>query len=266
MDDPRAYTYLDAGTALVGNAWLERSWSAFIGNTISMMQKADDFEWIRGKSPEFRMQVNGESIGVMELGSIEWSEMYTPFGAGLTARQMGSGLVFVMGAFAFHKAPAIIRSCRIMNVSESPATVSQVRHEVLPIRHEKTAVVTEHFSRIQAEAVWETTETDVAVLLPDRGLIIGMEGGGVFELFRPDPGLCAFGLRQERTLARGEIWALPETFMLPFTGPFEEAARSLFLRFLEQRERMKEWEAEVEHEKQWPHHEPDIEKNIAPNN
>ncbi len=73
-----------------------------------------------------------------------------------------------------------------------------------------------------------------------------MVGGGVFELFAPDPRQCALVTPETYALAPGETMHLPETYMLPFSGEDLDTVRSGALAaMLLQVRKMKKWEAEV---------------------
>ena len=58
MSHSKAYTYVDAGTAVLGNDWVERQWSAFLGRTISLVQKPGG-EWVAHANPEFEVVADG---------------------------------------------------------------------------------------------------------------------------------------------------------------------------------------------------------------
>lgn len=252
MKPDRAYARISAGAALLGNAWLERSWSAFVGNTFELRQKAGDFAWVAGNCPEFRIAAQNRVFGVMDLGDLEWSEVYTPFGAGLMARKSGPGLLFVIGSFALHENPGMLRSTRIMNTSTDPIVLDHVALDVLSIAHAAIRVRTHRFAREQAALAWQTEESAAALLLENRGLILGILGGGLFQLFQPQPGCCALVVPNGRTLEPGQVWTLPDAFLLPFTGDPDRAVSTLFGDFLLQVRQMKAWETQIDAARQTP--------------
>jgi len=252
MKPDRAYVRINAGAALLGNAWLERSWSTFVGNTFELRQKAGNFAWVVGNCPEFRIATQNRVFGIMDLGDLDWSEVYTPFGAGLMARKSGPGLLFVIGSFALHENPGMLRSTRIMNISSDPITLDHVAVDVLAIPHSGTRVRTHQFAREQDALAWQTDEPAAALLLRDRGLILGILGGGLFQLFQPEPGSCALVVPNGRTLEPGQVWPLPDAFLLPFTGDPDRAVSSLLGDFLLHVRHMKAWETQIEAARQTP--------------
>jgi len=245
MNERRAYTRIDPGIARVGNTWFERTWSTFIGDTIELQHKSRGIEWTAGKSLEFHLEVDGEALGVMELGEREWSEACNPFGAGLVARYGGDKLALVIGTLALHTNPGMLRTAHIMNRSETPVRVNAVATEALALRREDVRVYTQDFQREQVAVAWETSESTAALLHGDGGLVLGMQGGGRFELFAPDGTQCVLRALEEKTLAPGEHWRLPDTFVLPFSCSLKDCQEQVLPDFLLQVGHMWRWEAEV---------------------
>ncbi len=245
MTQSKAYTHVDAGTAVLGNRWLERRWSAFLGRTISLEQKPGG-EWVSHANPEFEVVTEERSFGVMDLGEIEWSEVYTQFGAGLVTRQSGPELLLASGFFAFHETPGMLHSAFLFNRGAAPIRCTRVAIERLAVEREGVSVVTRDFTRRSDAEHWRTDESHAALLRQGHGLVVGMVGGGVFELFAPDPRQCALVTPETYALAPGETMHLPETYMLPFSGEDLDTVRSGALAaMLLQVRKMKKWEAEV---------------------
>ncbi len=61
MKTSRAYTEIGPAVAAIGNAWFERSWSAFIGCTMGLAQRAGTLDWLQERSPEFQIET-GERV------------------------------------------------------------------------------------------------------------------------------------------------------------------------------------------------------------
>lgn len=147
-----------------------------------------------------------------DLGYVEWSEEYTPFGVALVGWREGPGWAFEHKTYAFHRSAALLRACRVASTSPAPVTVRQVAYEILPLRGEGVMRVAEGFSGHA-----------VAVTRPGHGLIMGADHELVIETFEPDSWLCSAVARGPRTLQPGEMWTLPETFLLPFAGGCQSA-------------------------------------------
>lgn len=242
MRNDRAYTVLSPGVARLGNRWFERSWSVILGATSEVRQRDADFDWIAKSCPEFRLDVDGESLGVMDLGDVEWTEEYNDFGAALVVRQAGPKLILYIRTLAFHDNPGMLRSLRVMNNGPEPISVTGVSIDVLSIRREGVQVITEGFSCESEGAAWNPTECTAALKAPGRGLILGIEGGGAFELFAPDASVCALRQAEDRVLETNESWTLPDTLILPFTGELEDAVGREYADFLRRVKNLREWE------------------------
>jgi hypothetical protein len=241
----RAYTYIDAGTALIGNAWVERRWSAFIGNTMELRHKPDDFFWVQCNAPEYRFLADGKPVTVMELGYVEWSEGRNPFGASLSALHIGTELMFHIDTFVFQRFPGLVRSCRVMNTSPNPVSVSSVAAEILPLGADGLCVYAGDPLAERGPGVWDSAAPDRVVLVRgERGLILAVDGPATFEMFAPDAQACALRFNDTCTLAPGEAWELPDIHMVACAGGIEAAAQACegLRKWLGQKAA---WEAEI---------------------
>ena len=79
----RAYTRVDHGLVRVGNQWLERVWSGFMGYTTSLIHRPSEFEWAARKNPEFSVEIDGATLNIDDFGEVEWSEECNDLGASL---------------------------------------------------------------------------------------------------------------------------------------------------------------------------------------
>ncbi len=225
MTDERAYTYVATGTARLGNRWFERRWTTFLGTTIELRLKEVDFDWLTRHGAEFSLAVNGETREGPHLGAAEWSEECDQYAATLVCRYSQPGLEVIVRTGALHDGPGMFRSAQVMNSAREPVTISNVALEILPLRTEGAVVYTDGFAKESEALAWETTEETAAVVVKRRrGLFLGIDGGGRFELFAPDRERCALVLTEERVLAPGAVWEFPEAFVALFTGDVRLAA------------------------------------------
>lgn len=244
MPIDRAYTRVSGGTARLGNAWCERVWSTFLGHTIEVHDAAGDFEWCAGDSPEFRISLPNRVLGVMDFGEVEWMEEANPHGAALVSRHTGEGMVCIVHTLALHESPGMLRTLTLINTGASVVAVAQPSSEVLELNREEVVVHTNEFKDRSAGLRWKTAETAAALVRPDRGLFFGMEGGGVFELFAPDPATCAAVAPGTHTLPPGARWTAPSTFLLFFKGSLERAVARDWPAFRRKADAWREWERE----------------------
>lgn len=244
MLSARAYVRIEPGTVYLGNAWMERSWSRLLGQTSGLIHRLDGFDWLAGMGPGVRASVDGQAIAPLELDDVEWSEFQTPFGAGLVLRQFGPRFGITSRFFLFHESPGMLRRTEILNRSPKPLAVD-LAMEALPMRRPGIQVLTHGFMRRRDTAVWDTEERAAGMALLGRGLMLGIEGGGRYELFEPDPEMCALCLRQPIEAAPGTVAALPESHLAPYSGQAEEAGMAAYGDFLRMVRNLKKWEAEM---------------------
>lgn len=63
MKSERAYTLIGPGMVSIGNAWLERSWSAFVGNTVELRQKAGESDGSADRGPNSVLRLGMKPLG-----------------------------------------------------------------------------------------------------------------------------------------------------------------------------------------------------------
>ena len=115
-------------------------------------------------------------------------------------------------------------------------TISRAVLDVLPIHRDRMIVMTEKFS-VESEGVhWKTTEHAAAIVYARHSLLVGIEGGGCFELFDPDPEACALVCDGPVTLAPHSRHLFPETFLLPFTGDVRAAMGGVYAKYVKARD------------------------------
>lgn len=230
MND-RAYTYIDRAKALVGNRWMERTWSAFLGHTIGLVQKSGDYEWLSGPGQEFSLETDRGRLGVLDFGETAWSEENDTRGATLVSVQRRPGLELTLRMTALHEHPGFIRSAVVLNTGDEPVTVDRLLSERLPLRREGVLVYTDDFSQGEESADWRAAHPGAALAREDRGLFFGQRGGGHFRLFAAD-GECAVVVEGPQRIAPGDSWRIAPTFLVPFTGHVRDAAATLYSQFL----------------------------------
>ena len=111
----RAYTRVDHGPVRVGNQWLERVWSGFMGYTTSLIYRPSEFEWAARKNPEFSVEIDGETLSIDDFGEVEWSEECSDLGASLVGVYRHPALELRIEQLAFHEAPALLRTTTLFN-------------------------------------------------------------------------------------------------------------------------------------------------------
>ena len=116
----RAYSYVDRGRALLGNPWLERRWSAFLGTTNGLWHKPPACVWSNVPGDELAAPVDGAMQPAMAFGEVAWSEEANPYGATLVQTRTGLGLTVEVRTLAFHAAPAMVRTATLIHRQTPP--------------------------------------------------------------------------------------------------------------------------------------------------
>ncbi len=246
MTAPRAYTLIDPGTARIGNAWLERSWSNFMGNTIGLAQKTgSSVEWCRGKSPEFRIETGQASLGIMDLGYTQWSEEYSPESVTLLMEQEGPDWVLTVHTTAFHACGGLWRGCALTNSSPEVQKADHLLSDILPLPRNAVCM--------------EQDIHHVILHCGNQGLLIGTEEHSRVDVGCSEELSCRIAAQGPWLLEPGATLVLPGSYIVPFTGAQDQAwaAQEQFmkavraLRVWQQEQRMAEHAAL--HEKESEH-------------
>ncbi len=127
----RAYTHITRSLVRIGNAWLERQWSAFLGTTQAFIDQPASMEWIQGQSREWLVSINGESLSPLSCGELEWTEGNTAFGAMLEACWSTPTSVLRVQTTVPHRWPAMIRQFMVYNTTEAPIQVGPITVDAL---------------------------------------------------------------------------------------------------------------------------------------
>ncbi len=241
----RAYTRITNGAVSVGNDWIERCRSEFLCKTVELRQKLPGgyVEWVEAPAADLRLELDGTPLRLELAGPPEWSESYDSLGATVTARWPGAGWAVAVHTTALHENPALVKTVEVANLGQAAFRLTGVAVEMLALRRDGAGVLTDGLSRRSESALWETEERAAAVELRGHGrlgLLLGLEHGGRFELFDPDPAHCALALPAPVAVAPGKRTRLPRSFVIPYSGdPGMTASGKLaeLLRLLRDQER-----------------------------
>jgi hypothetical protein len=244
MEDSRAYTRITQGNVVLGNRFAERVWSAFIGNTVSLLEKPNDREWTRRRSPEFFFGTPDVLFDPMALGDISWSEFYAPHGAGICCEKSCETLLFSIDSMCFHSCAGIRRSAALTNHDETPLLIEHAAFEALSAPDVPGLEYIQNFTpsaNANAAAGWRWA----AMANASGGLLTGVAGDCEFRLDSPEPGQWSWIAPGPVTLAPGETFFFPECVLINFSGPMEESAEGVLSRFFACRAESETWEAQI---------------------
>ncbi len=210
----RAYTHIDHVRVVLGNAWLEREWSAMLGHTTSLVQKVGAVEWLHADRQEAHIVVNGDALGMLDLGAPEWSEENNPYGALICGHYTGARVGLQLWTMALHEHAALYRGGTVMNLSSEPLRLDVLGNEIIPL----TQAICDEDTLIVPTSPWENLGGAVAINRPGRCLVAAYQSPlECFEL-TGSAAAYAFESRQPRELAPGERMALPELLLLIARG------------------------------------------------
>ena len=125
LDQTRAYTRIDFNQAILGNRWIERTWSGFFGTTTSLVNRGNGSEWVVAQNPEFSLVANGDAVVPIDLGEIDVTEECSDLGASLIVRKGRADLNVTIISTALHDVPAMIRSVTVQNTGADPGGSTQ---------------------------------------------------------------------------------------------------------------------------------------------
>jgi len=242
--DTRAHTRLDPGAATIANRWIARQWSHFSGHTVELRLPGEDFDWLSAKCPELGVKIAGAWLGLRALGAVEWAEERSGFGAALVARYTGGPLEVQVRTDAFHDSPGLLRRVTLLNTGPESVIIDAVILDALSLRRDGVTVHTEQFTCADLAREWQTSERAAAIMRKQHGLFLVLEGGGTFALFSPEADRCTVLHEEQRAIAPGQRWTLPDCALAPFSGPVEEAVSKVLGHLLQQVRNLKKWEVE----------------------
>lgn len=223
----RAYATIDKGVIYLGNAWLERRWSAFLGTTTELLQQPEAQDCLDRKSPEFHLDYGGRPIAAMDLGDLAWSESVDAHGAAISMELHGPGIAVQLETFLFHGCPGIVRTLSVTNTSGEPVAVTRAATEILPLKSSRYAA-----RSIQGEAEISLMACGepihyVALRGSSDTLLLGASRKARFALFHPNPAYCAPVWEGQRLLAPGATWKAPPASLYWIRGTATDPATDL---------------------------------------
>lgn len=217
--EERAYTRIAFNRAVLGNQWLERTWSGFFGTTNSLLLKPGNSEWVIVQNPEFSLRVNGETIEPMTLGEIDVSEECNELGASLIIRKARPGLDVRITCTALHDVPALIRVVSVTNTSAETIQLDSLTSEILEWEEKSGELVAHRFFK-EVEGPYQCSPEDpcIAMLHKNRGMLLGRLGEGELHLNTPKPYQCSVLCACAQTLEPLAKWTAPTTYTVPCEG------------------------------------------------
>ena len=223
LPNDRAYTRIDFNRAMVGNQWLERSYSGFFGTTNSVNTKGRDIEWIVAQNPEFALSVNGESFGPMDLGEVDVSDECSELGATLLITKSNADIEVSMAITALHEVPAIMRSLSVTNRSSEDIHLDSVAMDILAWEPEDLTFWSNQFRQEQPDACkCESADACIAAISGKYGMLYGVLGEGDLYLHTPEKNQCQWVNACAKDLAPRETWTSPESYLIPCENdPFD---------------------------------------------
>lgn len=214
MTEERAYTHLDHVRVVLGNAWIEREWSTLIGNTVSLFQKQGEVEWLAADSVESRLVVNGEPLGLLDLGAPEWSEQQTPYGALLSARYSGPRFGLELWTMALHRQPALLRGGALRNGTQESVVVDRLSLEEIPV----VQAICEEDTLAPADFPWEDASGAVAIRRPGKCLVVAYQSPLSARAYESPTARYSFETTTPCTLLPGQRMVLPGLLLLAGRG------------------------------------------------
>jgi hypothetical protein len=228
MSQSPARTRIDVGAAILANAWLARTWSAFLGTTVSLRHPEDVAECTARQAPDFQVEAGGRAWDGAALGGPSWSEEADPQGVTLQAEFEQDGLLVTSRAFAFHAAPALLRVLTVANHSGAPMDAGPFTLESLAF-----------------DAGTRGTPLTTGALVLSGGSRAWILAADAPALPQMDPGGARVAYAGVRTLPPGAQWHLPETALIACDDATPEAAQAAWGRFLLARRQLRAWREEA---------------------
>ena len=219
LDQTRAYTRIDFNQAILGNRWIERTWSGFFGTTTSLVNRGNGSEWVVAQNPEFSLVANGDAVVPIDLGEIDVTEECSDLGASLIVRKGRADLNVTIISTALHDVPAMIRSVTVQNTGADPMELESVSSEMLEFEEESGELVAHRFFEAQKDPYVCTPEDPCAAfLIQNRGMLFGTTPGGEIHLNSPELFQCNVVWKCGVILAPFEKWTTPMTYLIPCDG------------------------------------------------
>lgn len=195
-------------TELHGDAFAA-IYSAYLGNTISLITSDDETEWLGPKSAEFSFVANGTPFSLLDVGYVEWTDDVGPLGAVLMQRRTGNGFFVSIEDVALAYTPALLRRVHLCNLSHEVQTITAMTPLAWTLRG-------------RVEVLEEAPGALVCRSGPERGLFFAGHG------LRPESESGALDIgrlvaTETRALEPGDTWRLPTLWVAPFSGNVADA-------------------------------------------
>lgn len=222
-DGARAYTRVDPGLVRVGNRWIERVWSGFTGCTTSQLQNPGEFEWAAAKNPEYIIESDGKTLGLADFGEVEWSEELDELGASIAGVFRSESLEIHIEHLAFHDAPGLLRTSRILNCGQREMKVGPILTESFDLdcpEHCEYVTGLEVSGDSSAKRPFDKIG---AVVADDRGLILLTEGNAEIVLGSEEIAACSIRDGTKQFLSPLLFAAQARSLLIPFDGEVQAA-------------------------------------------
>lgn len=221
----RAYTHIDRGAATAGNRWFERRWRLFSGETIGLVLKARQWDWVTGPCGDVSYVMNGADHDFMSMGAVDISEGANTFGATILIHRVGDTLRCDTETTILHNAPGLVRRHWIANRTSDPITIEEFALDRYEIEHDNVVAAKDKFEETTAALKLTADIPAVGVQYRDVSLLFGADSEVEYDLFSSDPAVCAVRAPESIHLEKHEQVALPVTYVCAYTGAMQEAAQ-----------------------------------------
>lgn len=229
------------------NRAFERAYSAYLGNSISLVSRADGTEWLGPRSEEFSFLADGRRHALLEVGYVEWFEDLGPLGAVLVQRRSGNGFFVTLEDVALAHSPMLLRRMTISNLTHGPVHIAR-------------AAPLEWTLRGRTEVLAEAPGALVTRCAAEQGLFAA--GAGLTPEAESDTlDVGRLLAAEERTLQPGEVWTLPMVCLAAFNGPIGASWFKLQGAMQEAARQWEAWDREREALRRSPEETEDPERN-----
>lgn len=232
MGDMRAAVSIDSGHCKVRNAWLERVWSPFPGDTLGLTDSASGRDWITRQGPDISLKFDGELLLLADIADIQWAEERNALGAALVCKRTWPGAVVVTRDLAYDDHPAIQRFVSVISLMARPAELRAPILDALCLDQAGAVLRWDGFGQQGEAFAADSGDRGVALDAGRGGLIFGAYEGGAYDCFETDATRCTLGSARQHLVEPGSVTKLPSTYILTYTGELAETSRSVYADFL----------------------------------
>lgn len=205
----RAYARIEKGVVRLGNAWLERRWSSFLGTTTELRRNPGGEECLSQRSPEFHIDYGSRPLAAMDLGDLSWSDGTDAHGAWITLDLQGPGVAVSLETLFFHRVPGQVRTLSITNTGGEIVVITRAAAEILPLNPDAFRA-----RSVQGEAEASLTALGepihyTALRGAGGAFLLGACRRARFALYHPHPAYCAPVWEGSVSLEPGKTWQAP---------------------------------------------------------